>query len=225
MWVAFHRARCYQSVDRNASLPSNPLATGPDALRDFVFYPIMAAIVVTMVISSLYLGWQQPKCGPFGGADGPADYSLIILKGQDLCRMDGFEGFELNLEDDVLTIRAEEGANDADVQRNAHFRLGPDLETVYAGHKLRISLTVKPASGAGAEAFEFNYSAGKAGDTGWIKFDLKPDWDTYTAEVDIPRKLLENTGALDYISVRPVVPDKTRGIELSEIRFRRLGRW
>ena len=194
-------------------------------MRDFVFYPIMAAIVVTMVISSLYLGWQQPKCGPFGGADGPADYSLIILKGQDLCRMDGFEGFELNLEDDVLTIRAEEGANDADVQRNAHFRLGPDLETVYAGHKLRISLTVKPASGAGAEAFEFNYSAGKAGDTGWIKFDLKPDWDTYTAEVDIPRKLLENTGALDYISVRPVVPDKTRGIELSEIRFRRLGRW
>ena len=194
-------------------------------MRDFVFYPIMAAIVVTMVISSLYLGWQQPKCGPFGGADGPADYSLIILKGQDLCRMDGFEGFELNLEDDVLTIRAEEGANDADVQRNAHFRLGPDLETVYAGHKLRISLTVKPASGAGAEAFEFNYSAGIAGDTGWIKFDLKPDWDTYTAEVDIPRKLLENTGALDYISVRPVVPDKTRGIELSEIRFRRLGRW
>ncbi|MEL6414156.1 MAG: hypothetical protein AAFQ15_04365 [Pseudomonadota bacterium] len=194
-------------------------------MRDIVFYPIVAVIVVAMVIASLYLGWQQPKCGPFGGADGPADYSLIILKGQDLCRMDGFEGYELLLEEDVLTIRAEEGANDADVQRNAHFRLGPDLETVYAGHKLRISLTVKPTDGAGAEAFEFNYSTGKAGDTGWTKFDLQPDWNTYTAEVDIPRKLLENNGALDYISVRPVVPDKTRGIELSEIRFRRLGQW
>ncbi len=194
-------------------------------MRDIVFYPIIAVVAVVMVIGSLYLGWQQPKCGPFGGAEGPADYSLIILKGQDLCRMDGFEGYELLLEDDVLTIRAEEGANDADVQRNAHFRLGPDLETVYAGHKLRISLTVKPTDGAGAEAFEFNYSAGKAGDTGWTKFDLQPDWNTYTAEVDIPRKLLENTNALDYIAVRPVVPDKTRGIELSEIRFRRLGQW
>ncbi|MFN3213247.1 MAG: hypothetical protein ACE37M_09085 [Henriciella sp.] len=194
-------------------------------MRDYVFYPIIAAIVAAMVTASLYLGWQRPKCGPFGGADGPADYSLIILKGRDLCRMDGFEGYDLNLEDDVLTIRAEENANDADVQRNAHFRLGPDLENVYAGHKLRISLTVKPAAGAGAEAFEFNYSTGKAGDTGWIKFDLKPDWDTYTAEVDIPRKLLENSVALDYLSVRPVVPDKTRGIELSEIRFRRLGQW
>ena len=194
-------------------------------MRDIVFYPIIAVIVVTMVIGSLYLGWQQPKCGPFGGADGPADYSLIILKGQDLCRMDGYEGYELLLQDDVLTIRAEEGANDADVQRNAHFRLGPDLETVYAGHKLRISLTVKPTEGAGAEAFEFNYSTGKAGDTGWTKFDLQPDWNTYTAEVDVPRKLLESTSALDYIAVRPVVPDKTRGIELSEIRFRRLGQW
>lgn len=225
MWVAFHRARCYQSVRRNASLVSNPLAKGHDALRDIVFYPIIAVVVVAMVIGSLYLGWQQPKCGPFGGADGPADYSLIILKGQDLCRMDGFEGYDLDLTDNILTIRSEATANYADVQRNAHFRLGPDLENVYAGHKLRISLTVKPTTGSGAEAFEFNYSTGKAGDTGWIKFDLKPEWDTYTAEVDIPRKLLENTVALDYLSVRPVVPDKSRGIELSEIRFRRLGKW
>ncbi|MEL7112090.1 MAG: hypothetical protein AAGK93_03985, partial [Pseudomonadota bacterium] len=100
-----------------------------------------------------------------------------------------------------------------------------DLETVYSGHRLRVSLTVKPTTGAGAEAFEFNYSAGKAGDTGWIRFDLKPEWETYTAEIDVPRKLLENSAALDYLAVRPVVPEKTRGIELSEIRFRRLGKW
>lgn len=205
--------------------PVSAPATGRDPLKDIVFYPVIAAVATAMVIASLYLGWQQPKCGPFGGADGPADYSLIILKGQDLCRMEAYLGYDLDLSEDVLTIRAEEGANYSDPQRNAHFRLGPDLENVYAGHKLRISLTVKPTEGGGAEAFEFNYSTGKAGNTGWTRFDLKPEWDTYTAEVDIPRKLLENAVALDYISVRPVVPDKTRGIELSEIRFRRLGQW
>ena len=110
-------------------------------------------------------------------------------------------------------------------ERNAHFRLGPDLETVYSGHKVRVSLTVKPTDGAGAQAFEFNYSAGKAGNSGWIRFDLKLDWDTYTAEIDVPRRLLENSISLDYLSVRPVVPEKTRGIELREIRFRRLGEW
>lgn len=194
-------------------------------LKDSIFYPLIAVIVATMVLSALYLGWQQPKCGPFGGADGPEDYSLIVLSGGDLCRMEAYLGFDLSLEDDVLTIRAEQDANFAEVEKNAHFRLGPDLETVYAGHKLRISLTVKPTSAGGAEAFEFNYSAGKAGDTGWTRFDLKPEWDTYTAEVDIPRKLLENTAGIDYIAVRPVVPEKTRGIELREIRFRRLGQW
>lgn len=194
-------------------------------LKDSVFYPVIAVVVALMIASSMYLGLQRPQCGPFGGADGPDDYSLIILKGQDLCRMQDHIGFDLELENDVLEIRASEEANFPNVQQNAHFELGPDLETVYAGHKLRISLTVKPTDEAGAQAFEFNYSAGKAGDTGWTRFDLKPEWETYTAEVDVPRKLLENTVALDYISVRPVVPEKTRGIELSEIRFRRLGKW
>lgn len=194
-------------------------------LKDIVFYPLIAVASAAMVLSAMYLGWQQPQCGPFGGADGPADYSLIVLNGQDLCRMQDYLGYELDLEEDVLTIRAQEDAIIADVQKNAHFELGPDLETVYSGHRLRVSLTVKPTTGAGAEAFEFNYSAGKAGDTGWIRFDLKPEWETYTAEIDVPRKLLENSAALDYLAVRPVVPEKTRGIELSEIRFRRLGKW
>lgn len=194
-------------------------------MKDTVFYPLIGILVVAMVISALYLGWQQPKCGPFGGADGPEDYSLIILKGGDLCRMEAQLGYDLVLEDETLTIRAEPEASFADPRQNAHFRLGPDLETVFSGHRLRISFTVKPTNAAGAEAFEFNYSAGKAGNTGWTRFDLKPEWDTYTAEIDVPRKLLENNVALDYLSVRPVVPEKARAIELREIRFRRLGQW
>lgn len=194
-------------------------------MKDIIFYPLMGVIALTIIGSAMFFGWSQPKCGPFGGADGPADYSLIILSGRDLCRMEATFGYELELNGDVLTIRAEDGAGLSNVEQNAHFRLGPDLETVYAGQKVRISLTVKPATGSGAEAFEFNYSAGKAGDTGWTRFDLKPEWDTYTAEVEIPRKLLENSVAFDYLSVRPVVPDKTRAIDLREIRFRRMGEW
>jgi hypothetical protein len=199
--------------------------TGAKELKDAVFYPLVALLAVLMIGAAMIEGWSQPKCGPFGGADGPADYSLIILNGGDLCRMEAYLGYDLELKDEVLTIKADETANVASVQHNAHFRLGPDLENVYAGRTLRISLTVKPSDGFGAEAFEFNYSTGKPGDTGWTRFDLKPGWDTYTAEVNIPRKLLESSTAFDYISVRPVVPDKTRSIDLREIRFRRLGEW
>lgn len=194
-------------------------------MKDIMFYPLMGVIAMVMVGSAMFLGWSQPKCGPFGGAEGPADYSLIILSGRDLCRMEATFGYELELNGDVLTIRAEDDAGLSDVEQNAHFRLGPDLETVYAGQRVRISLTVKPSGSRGAEAFEFNYSTGKAGDTGWTRFELTPEWDTYTAEVEIPRKLLENAVAFDYLAVRPVVPDKARAIDLREIRFRRMGEW
>ncbi len=194
-------------------------------MRDIIFYPLIALVVLVMVIAGVYEGWTQPKCGPFGGAEGPADYSLIILNGGDLCRMEGAQGYELDLDNDVLTIRAEETALVSGVHENAHFRLGPDLKTAYFGQKLRISLTVKPTDSGGAQAFEFNYSSGFVRDTGWTRFDLKPDWDTYTAEVNIPQKVLEAPGGFDYISIRPVVPEKTRSIELREIRFRKLGPW
>ncbi len=178
-----------------------------------------------MVGLAVLAGVGQPRCGPFGGGNGPADYSLIVLGGQDLCRMAGYRGYELKLDQGTLEIKADADANFPEVERNAHFQLGPDLETVYAGQNVEIAFTVKPTDGAGAEAFEFNYSTGNAGDTGWTRFELKPEWDTYTAVVQIPRKLLETATAFDYLSVRPVVPEKTRGIELKEITFKRLGLW
>ena len=194
-------------------------------MKDSVFYPLIAVLVVGMIASSLLTGWGTPQCGPFGGADGPEDYSLITLKGSDLCRMQSHDGYELDLKSDVLTIRAEADAIDIDVLNSAHFPIGPDIEAVFTGHKVRISLTVKPSSTSGAEAFEFNYSAGVPGNTGWVRFDLEEDWETYTAEVNIPYKTIQNTAGLDFISVRPVVPEGSRSIELREIRFRRLGQW
>ena len=194
-------------------------------MKDAIFYPVAILLAIGMVMISLAKGWTEPRCGPFGGANGPADYSLIILSGRDLCRMEATFGYELGLEDEVLTIKADVDAPQSDAQNNAHFRLGPDLEAAYAGHKIRSSFTVRPSGGFGAEAFEFNYSSGKPGNTGWQRIDLKPEWDTYTAEIEVPRKIIENEIAFDYLAIRPVVPEKTRSIELREIRFRRLGQW
>ncbi len=194
-------------------------------MKDKIFYPVAIALAIGMVLISLAEGWSQPKCGPFGGANGPEDYSLIILSGGDLCRMEANFGYELDLQGDVLTIKAEEGAAQTDVLDNAHFRLGPDLETAYAGHRVRLSFTVKPSPGFGASAFEFNYSTGKPGDTGWTRIEMQPDWNTYTAEIEVPRKLIEGEIAFDYLAIRPVVPEKTRSLDLREIRFRRLGQW
>ncbi|MEC7291060.1 MAG: hypothetical protein VXW22_13305, partial [Pseudomonadota bacterium] len=72
-------------------------------MKDAVFYPLVALLAVLMIGAAMIEGWSQPKCGPFGGADGPADYSLIILNGGDLCRMEAYLGYDLELKDEVLT--------------------------------------------------------------------------------------------------------------------------
>ena len=70
-------------------------------MKDIIFYPLIGLLVLAMAIAAMYQGWTQPKCGPFGGAEGPADYSLIILNGGDLCRMEGAQGYELDLDNEV----------------------------------------------------------------------------------------------------------------------------
>ena len=196
---------------------------GESNLKDYLFFPLVLIVAILMVLGSIMVGANAPQCGPFGGADGPADYSFATIKGQNLCRMEGRKGYELQLANDILTIRGEAEENYGELVRSPQFKLGADLETVYAGQKLTISLQVKPTEGAGAMAFEAMYSTGKAGNSGWQRFDLIPDWQTYQFEYQVPEKLLENTVAYDYFAVRPVVPEKVRGIMIREIEFRRAG--
>ncbi len=192
-------------------------------MRDLYFYPAILLIVSVMVAGSILVGMNAPQCGPLGGADGPADYSAATLSGQNLCRIEGRKGYALSLADDILTIHGEAEENQGGIDRTPVFKLGPDLETAYAGRKLRISFEVKPTQRAGAVLFEAMYSAGKAGNSGWRRFQLSPDWQTYSFDYDVPDKLLENAVAFDYFSIRPVVPEKVRGIMIRQIEFRRSG--
>ena len=123
-------------------------------MRDNQFFPLMLFIVSVMIGGSILIGAAAPQCGPLGGANGPEDYSFATLSGQDLCRVEGRKGYELLLADDVLTIRGEAEENYGDIDRTPVFRLGPDLETAYAGRKLLVSFEVKPTQRSGALRFE-----------------------------------------------------------------------
>ena len=192
-------------------------------MKDAVFFPLIFAIAAGMVAGSLWLAGPVRQCGPLGGADGPADYGFAIVSGENFCRFEGRPGYELELSENLLTIYGSAVQNAEDIEASPTLTLGEDLETVYAGQTLTISLQVKPAERAGAMAFEAMYSTGKAGNSGWQRFALAPDWQTYQFEYRVPDKLLENAVAFDYFSVRPVVPEKVRGIIIREIEFRRAG--
>lgn len=199
-------------------------------MKDIIFFPLVLLVAVIMVGGAMQVGSGVPLCGPVGGANGPADYSQAIIDGRDLCRMEGAYGHELTQsapeqKQNTLRILAEPDALRNDVEASAHFKLGPDLETVYAGQILRVTINARPSPERGALAFEFNYSTGKAGDTGWHRFYLEPGWKDYTHTIEVPKKLLESTVALDYFAIRPVIAEKPRAVEIQRITFDRLGPW
>ncbi len=220
----------------NRARPCFPVDSAPQCrvesrlLKDIVFFPVAILLALLMVGGAMQVGAGVPLCGPVGGANGPEDYSIAIIQGRDLCRMEAVYGHELTQSapekpQNTLRILAEPDALRNDVEASAHFKLGPDLETVYAGQILRVTIRAQPSPERGALAFEFNYSTGKAGDTGWHRFYLEPGWKDYTHTIEIPNKLLESTVALDYFAIRPVIAEKPRAIEVEKITFERLGRW
>jgi len=213
-----------------SSRETNSRFAGANALNDRLFFPLALLVALAMVGGAMMVGRGKPMCGPVGGANGPADYSKVLVTGTDLCRMVGAKGYKLStidpeIEPNILTITASKDALRDEPEKNAHFILAADLETVYAGQKLRITVTARPAPRQGAQAFQVNYSTGKAGQSGWQTFDLKPDWQEYRFDYHVPLKLLEDSTAYDYFSIRPVVPEKSRALEIQRVEFRRLGKW
>ena len=85
------------------------------------------------------------------------------------------------------------------------------------------TIEAKPADAQGALAFEANYSAGQEGNSGWRKFNLKPGYDSYSFEWDVPVRRIADQ-AVDYLAIRPVVPEKHRAVEIRSIKFERLAR-
>ena len=193
-------------------------------MNDRLFFPLILILAGAMVFLAMREDPDRLPTGPVGGAD--TDYSLVVIEDKNLNRILAGGAAEIDLIDldgtKYLQISADAGALVEDPALGPHFRLAADLETQFSGFTLKVTISAKPAADQGAMAFEANYSAGKAGQSGWQSFDLVPGWSDYSFEVRVP----QNSGqGVDYFGIRPVVLEKTRVVEIRSITFERLGRW
>ena len=65
-----------------------------------------------------------------------------------------------------------------------------------------------------------NYSAGRVGESGWRQFALRPGFTDFVFEYDVPVATGEQ--GVDYFAVRPVVPEKLRGLLIERITIDRV---
>ena len=195
-------------------------------MKDIVFFPLIVLVALAIIAAAALPGRDRLSCGSVSGAG--TNYKTVSVTGDDLCRMEaaGQANIDLNMDDNEVQsalIEVDAGRLGDRPERNPHFRLAADLEAQYAGFRMRITVEAKPGEDAGAEAFEVNYSAGQEGNSGWRRFNLKPEYDSYSFEWDVPQRMIEDQ-AVDYLAIRPVVPDKSRTVLVRSVIFERLGR-
>lgn len=191
-------------------------------MRDKFFFPLAALLTGMMIFLAVQPGIGRLPDGAVAG-DG-LNYNRIVIEGPYLNKAVSGGDARVQLIRDgksyYLYIEAAADALMAAPELGPHFRLAADIETQFAGRRVRVTARVRPADTRGAEQVELNYSSGRAGDSGWQMLDLQSGFADVSFEYDVPP--LEGDQGVDYIGIRPVVPDKSRALVLERIVLERL---
>lgn len=195
----------------------------PDLMRDRLFFPLAALLVLLMLGLAIQPGIGQLPTGSVAG-DGQ-NYDRIVIEGPYLNKViaggdartrmvrgpGGAYALEITADADALLDAPELGP---------HFRLAPDIELQLSGRKIRVTVRARPAETQGAMQMRVNYSAGRVGESGWRAFDLQPDYSEFSFEFDVP--IAEGEQGVDYLGIRPVVPEKRRILLIDRVVLERL---
>jgi len=192
-------------------------------MRDRIFFPLAGLLVILMVFVALQPGIGRLPTGAVAG-DG-VNYDRIVVEGRHLNKViaggDARTGLLRTPESGyLLQIRVEALALAGAPELGPHFRLAPDIEVQFSGRKIRVTVRARPADDKGAMELQVNYSAGRVGESGWQKFALQPGFTDFAFEYDVPVATGEQ--GVDYLAVRPVVPEKERGVLIERITIDRL---
>jgi hypothetical protein len=192
-------------------------------MRDRLFFSLAAFLMLSLLGLAVWPGIGRLPTGAVAG-DG-FNYERVEIEGAYLNKViaggDAITRLVRDGADIRLYIEARAGALADAPELGPHFRLAADLEKQFAGRRLRVTVRLRPADQRGAEQVQINYSAGRAGESGWQVFDLRPDFSDVSFEYDVPPVVGEQ--GVDYLAIRPFVPDKTRAVVVEQIIFERIG--
>ena len=190
-------------------------------MKDSIFYPLCVLTMAAMFGVAVLPGLGRLPETPFSGDGSAAGYGSLTIEGRDLNRIKAGGPVEITLMQDadpwVVRIGHEAGQGGQAYDEGAYFPLGPDFEVQYGGRDLRVDIDMAPTSDWGARSVEVMYATGMQADSGWQRFDLNPEYTTYSFTFTPPP--FNGVNGLDYLAIRPVVESKRGFINVSRIAF------
>ncbi|MEO0465505.1 MAG: hypothetical protein AAF216_03095 [Pseudomonadota bacterium] len=194
-------------------------------MPDRLFFPLAAILAGLLVVLAMQPALGALPSGAWSGGD--SDYRDMRLNGLDLNRISSGGEAQINLvtDSDPIYLEIETAVGDLsdDPLLGPHVRISEDIELANSGHIVEVSVVARAGERLGAEQMLINYSTGREGESGWQSFNLTREWATYSFTYEVPLKTGER--ALDYFAIRPVTPEKTRSLWVSEFRMQRIRPW
>lgn len=175
------------------------------------------------------LAMRQPSGAlPTGSiSGGNTTYRIIRVTGVDLNRFIPSEYADYAIvpteAGPALRIVATDQFFPANADSGPHFRLAPDLETIFSGRELRISVRARSTATGGASSFEVNYFSGPEGQSGWQRFALQPEFTNYSFTFNVP--VANQDQGVDFFGIRPVIDANGSSIEIESLTFVNLHLW
>ena len=164
-----------------------------------------------------------PEACPVGSVSVSSTYYKIIpLKGAQLNRFitnDFVEKRTCDVNTDyVLSLTAPANTiYPASPDIGPHFRLAPDIESVFSGNQIKILIEARSTGSSDERAFELNYFSGPKGASGWQRYELLPTYSQFVFDYTVPKASQEQ--GVDYLAIRPVAGASAEQVEIRDITF------
>ncbi len=194
-------------------------------MRDRLFFPAAAALAGMFVFMALNPLAERLPTGPVSG--GGRNVMDLTVQGEELHRFvaGNYNGVAFiraaATQPALLQVTRKAGEDYQDPRSGAHLVLAEDLEYAYEKRTIQIDIEARAAGAFPASQFEADYFAKAEFETGWQKFDLTPEFKTYSFTFEAPTR--GESEGYDYVGVRPVAPDKQRTMEIRSVRFLGVG--
>jgi hypothetical protein len=192
-------------------------------MQDRYFFPLAAAVAGAFIFTAIQPFADRCPSGPLSG--GGRNAEDITARDREFCRFvpGNFDGLDIidTPEGKVLRITrlATEGYEDP--RSGPHIVLAADLEYAFESRPVEVTIEARAAADSGASQFQADYFAKNEGESGWLTFDLTPEFKPFTFTFNVPSYI--GTEGYDYLAIRPVVPDKKRVMEVRSVRIRAIG--
>lgn len=185
-------------------------------LKDRIFYPLAAAIVLGMIALALSFGERIDLTDREIWDDG------YTMAGEELVRLTAQPGTQAVYvaaaggEPAYARLSSTAARESLPKGPGVFAPLGPQYERAFATRNLRMTVTARASRINPLETFDIGYFSAGSGDSGWKRQTLTPDWLDYSIEFR-PGALTRQQG-LDHASVWPGETAELLNVDVKQIR-------